>query len=141
MTMSRTQRSAALTVGGVTVVTALFATTANVSTPRLAPSPRAATGESLANFVLEHPEAALMRRHLPLAFVKEKLENGGESVSGPSQEKYENRAFPRSTIADMQRRGARSAYQRLAHNGAARNSGTATSTSSSLVASSSSSSA
>ncbi|HET6817128.1 MAG TPA: hypothetical protein VFH66_07885 [Mycobacteriales bacterium] len=116
MTVSRTQRKVALSIGGVTFVSALLAASANVAAPHvrgLAPS--SAARESLANFALEHPEAALMHRHLPLAFIKEKLENGAESVSGPSQEQYENRAYPRSTIADKQRRAARAAYLRLQH--------------------------
>ena len=138
MPMSRTQRSAALTVGGVTFVTALFATSANVSAPRVASSPRAAAHESLSNFVLEHADAALMRRHLPLSFIKEKLENGGESVSGPSQEQYENRAYPRTTIADTQRRGARSAYLRLTHNSASRTSSSSTTSTNSFTAQSTS---
>src|SRR4051812_35837266 len=76
-------------------------------------------GESLAQFALEHPEATLLRRHLSLATLKDALEPGKEDAYGPAQQQYSDRAFPRTTIADAQARGARRAFDKLARTGSA----------------------
>jgi hypothetical protein len=63
----------------------------------------------------KHPGLAAHR--LPLAFVAEKLEQqggeaSGEIVNGPAQEAYDQRAFPRATIADAQQKNAKAAFAR-----------------------------
>jgi hypothetical protein len=71
------------------------------------------SGESLGQFALEHPDATLFHRHLPLAVLKDSLEPGKEKAYGPAQQDYSDRAFPRTTISDAQARGARRAFERL----------------------------
>ena len=61
----------------------------------------------------KHPGLAKVRQ--PLAFVAEKLEQqggeaSGEIVNGPNQETYDQRAFPRTSIATAQQKGAANAY-------------------------------
>ncbi len=60
----------------------------------------------------KHP--SLGDHRLPLAFVSEKLEKGGESSgeikNGPSQESYDQRALPRTSIAPEQQQGAARAF-------------------------------
>ena len=61
----------------------------------------------------KHP--ALGEHRLPLAFVSEKLEQqggeaSGEIKNGPSQESYDQRALPRTTIAPAQHKGAARAF-------------------------------
>lgn len=69
--------------------------------------------ESLGQFALEQPDAALMHRHLPLAMLKDALEPGREQAYGPAQEDYADRAFPRAAISDAQARDARRAFDKL----------------------------
>ena len=60
-----------------------------------------AEGESLHEFAKEH--RALVNAHArPVAIMMEKLENGGEAISGPAQESYENRAYPAPHVAAVQ---------------------------------------
>lgn len=56
--------------------------------------------ESLHEFAHEH--AHLNRHSQALSVIMEKLDNGGEAVSGPNQETYENEAFPRASISPAQ---------------------------------------
>ncbi|HEU5034815.1 MAG TPA: hypothetical protein VFT62_08690 [Mycobacteriales bacterium] len=126
MQITRRWGRAAVVMGGTSLVAGTFLTT--VEMPG-APWPGSSGGthaESLSNFALEHPEVALLHRHLPLAFLREKLENGGELVSGPAQEQYDDRAYPRTTIADAQRRGAAAAFHRLAKDGSGGSTGGST---------------
>ena len=76
--------------------------------------------ESLQEFVKEHPR--LNVHSGAIAFAREKLEQqggegSGEMLSGPAQEQYDARAFPRTTIAAAQSDGARSAFARSSRNG------------------------
>lgn len=60
---------------------------------------------TLSQFVSAHPN----RRALPVAQQTEKLA-GGESPNGPSQEQYDNRAYPSTTIAPAQEAAARASF-------------------------------
>jgi hypothetical protein len=67
---------------------------------------------SLKDFAREHPK---LKRRLPLAIVKEKVEEHGhegkaEIVSGPSQVQVDQRAFPRHYVDDSIARAGRQAY-------------------------------
>ena len=69
---------------------------------------------------LEH-NPALSQRQLPLAYLSEKVAQGvagseasGETLSGPSQEEYDNRAFPHTQIAPAQQLADANAYLRAA---------------------------
>ena len=67
---------------------------------------------SLKDFAREHPK---LKRRLPLAVVKEKVEEHGhegkaEIVSGPSQVQVDQRAFPRHYVDDSIARAGRQAY-------------------------------
>ncbi|MCU1460350.1 MAG: hypothetical protein JWO37_425 [Acidimicrobiales bacterium] len=104
------------TTGGLAVV-AVFGQAGGgvVTTPAAVPAPQL-SGETLAQFALEQPEAALVHRHLPLAMLKDALEPDKEQAYGPAQQDYADRAFPRTTISDAQARGARRAFDKLARN-------------------------
>ena len=57
----------------------------------------------------------LAKNRLALAFVSEKLEEqggeaSGEIVNGPSQESYDQRAYPRTAIASAQQKKAKESY-------------------------------
>jgi hypothetical protein len=67
---------------------------------------------SLQQFAREHPK---LKRRLPIAVVKEKVEEHGhegkaEIVSGPSQVQVDQRAFPRHYVDDSIARAGRQAY-------------------------------
>ncbi|HEX7298397.1 MAG TPA: hypothetical protein VF257_05285, partial [Solirubrobacteraceae bacterium] len=67
---------------------------------------------SLKDFAREHPK---LKRRLPIAIVKEKVEEHGhegksEIVSGPSQIQVDERAFPRHYVDDSIARAGRQAY-------------------------------
>jgi hypothetical protein len=68
------------------------------------------SSESLAQFAMEHPDAALMNKHVPLTVMKDTMEPGGERSAGPAAEDYAARAYPRASIADAQTRGAKRAF-------------------------------
>ncbi len=85
--------------------------------------------ESLQEFVKEHPR--LNVHSGAIAFAREKLEQqggegSGETLSGPAQEQYDARAFPRTTIAAAQSNGARSAFVKASRNGKVASPGTPT---------------
>lgn len=61
---------------------------------------------TFAQFAASHQN----RRALPVANQIEKLNGGGESVSGPAQEEYDNRAYPATSIAPAQAQAARTAF-------------------------------
>ena len=121
MRTSRFSRRLGLVTGGIGTLAALalaggpIGTLSSPTHNRLGPA--APTTESLAQFALENPDAALMRRHLPLAILKDALEPGNERYDGPAQQEYSDRAFPRTTIADAQAKGARRAFNALQRTG------------------------
>lgn len=117
MRTSTLARRLGLATGGLGVVAALAlaggpAAITSAPSPGL-PSLGGPGNESLAQFALENPDVALMRRHLPLATLKEAMEPGKERYDGPAQQDYSNRAFPRTTIGDAQAKGARRAFDSL----------------------------
>lgn len=65
--------------------------------------------ESLHEFANTH--ADLNRHSQALAYVREKLDGGGEVAFGPQQEAYANRAFPQAAVAEAQTTSSRTAYQ------------------------------
>ncbi len=71
-----------------------------------------AQGESLVAFARENPGA--LRRKLPIAVIREKLDRGKEaereSRSGPSQQRVDERAYPRTFVADADAKAGRAAY-------------------------------
>lgn len=76
--------------------------------------------ESLQEFAKEHPQ--LNEHSGAIAFVREKLEQqggegSGELLSGPAQEQYDARAFPRTTIGAAQSKGSRAAFEKVKGNG------------------------
>lgn len=69
--------------------------------------------QSLAGFLRDHPQ--LNKRSASIAFLREKLgRNGGEAsqeiLNGPAQEAYDNRAFPRTSVAPAQTASSRAAF-------------------------------
>ena len=83
--------------------------------------PESAPGSHEMTEALEkHPGLAAHR--LPLAFVAEKLEQqggeaSGEIVNGPTQESYDQRAYPREAIAAAQQKNAKAAAERARDRG------------------------
>ena len=69
-------------------------------------------GNEILDALQHHP--GLANNRLPLAYVAEKLQNGGEAsqeiLNGPSQEEYDSRAYPHSYIAPAQVTQDASAY-------------------------------
>ena len=69
--------------------------------------------ESLAQFARERSE--ITARRLPVAVVREKLEQGKEGgaeiASGPSQQQVDQRAYPRAYVETKRALAARSAYR------------------------------
>src|SRR5437764_9803524 len=79
--------------GAFVVVAALgLAGGSAAPTPLGAPASSHRSGESLSQFALEQPDAALLHRHAPLAVLKEALEPGKEQAYGPAQQDYSDRA-------------------------------------------------
>lgn len=70
--------------------------------------------QSLGAFVRER---GLSNYRMPVAYMREKLENGGEAqrekLSGPAQEQYDNRAFPSTFISYERSTAAAQAYQNV----------------------------
>ena len=108
-----TGRARAATAAGVAVlvgVGALAATNGEAIYEKI----RGEHGEeSLQEFVKEHPR--LNVHSGAIAFAREKLEQQGgegsaEMLSGPAQEQYDARAFPRTAVAPAQSAGARGAF-------------------------------
>jgi hypothetical protein len=114
---SPSTRRWALAAAGTLAVTAGIAGIASSSAPAARPVALsdnakallkgASGGEDLAAFVSERH---LNTRSQAVAQMMEKLENGGEATQGPSQEAYENRAFPATDVAPAQVATARSAF-------------------------------
>ncbi|CAN5550298.1 exo-alpha-sialidase [soil metagenome] len=102
------------------VVTALVVAVVGLSMLRTrgdgsSPEARQVGSHEMMEALEKHPGLAAHR--LPLAFVAEKLEQqggeaSGEIVNGPAQEAYDQRAFPRTTIADAQQKNAKAAFAR-----------------------------
>ncbi len=73
------------------------------------------TARSATDFATLIRERGLRSHAMPIAQVREKLENGGEAarevLSGPAQEAYDNRAYPNSFISQAQSQGAARAYR------------------------------
>lgn len=73
------------------------------------------TARSATGFTTLIRERGLRSHALPIAQVREKLENGGEAarevLAGPAQEAYDNRAYPSSFIGHAQSQGAARAYR------------------------------
>lgn len=76
---------------------------------------------SLKELIKEHH---LNTRSAPIAFVREKLEKGGEAsheiLNGPSQQAYDDRAFPRTSIDPAVQDGAAQAFALAQTRGAAK---------------------
>ncbi|MBC7639474.1 MAG: hypothetical protein H7231_06795, partial [Rhodoferax sp.] len=124
-----TGRARAATAAGVAVLVGVGALAATNGEAIFEKIRGEHTNESLQEFVKEHPR--LNVHSGAIAFAREKLEQqggegSGELLSGPAQEQYDARAFPRTTIASAQSDGARSAFVKASRNGKVASLGTPT---------------
>lgn len=109
----RTARARSATAGGVVLLLGVAGVTATHGEQVYEKLRGEHSAESLQEFVKEHPH--LNARSGAVAFVREKLEQQGgegsaEVLSGPNQEQYDARAFPRTAVAPAQQAGSRAAF-------------------------------
>lgn len=116
---SPSTRRWALAAAGTLAVTAGVAGVASSSAPAARPVALSDNAQALLRGVQSRDDLAafVSERHLntrsqAVAQMMEKLENGGEATQGPSQEAYENRAFPATDVAPAQVATARTAFEK-----------------------------